>query len=336
MAEIYYNEDADLSDLDGETIAVIGYGSQGHAHALNLRDSGLDVIVGLREDSDSVSRAEKAGLRVEATPDAAAEADVISLMIPDEIQKTVYDNVIEPNLDPGDMLVFSHGFNIRFFQIEPPETVDVVLVAPKGPGHVVRSMYEEEVGTPNLVAVNHDATGEAKDRMLAYSRGIGGTWAGAIETTFEEECETDLFGEQTILCGGVSHLIMASFETLIDEGYQPEVAYFECLHELKLIVDLIHEGGLQWMRDSCSDTAEYGDLTRGSRIVDENTRETMEEILDEIQSGEFAREWLTENRVGRPVYRSRKQRQENHPIEEVGEEIRSMMPWLGKRETEEG
>ncbi|MFB6345589.1 MAG: ketol-acid reductoisomerase [bacterium] len=336
MAEIYYNEDAQLSDLDGETIAVIGYGSQGHAHALNLKDSGLDVIIGLREDSDSISDAENAGFRVETTQDAAEEADVIALMIPDEIQRMVYEQSIRPVLDDGDMLVFSHGFNIRFYQIEPPEWVDVVLVAPKGPGHVVRSMYQEEIGTPNLVAVNQDATGRAKERMLAYSRGIGGTWAGAIETTFKEECETDLFGEQSILCGGVSHLILAAFETLMDEGYQPEVAYFECLHELKLITDLVHEGGIQWMRDSCSDTAEYGDLTRGPRVIDDETKETMKEILDEIQSGEFAREWLNENKAGRPVYKSKKAEQAEHPIEDVGEKIRNMMPWLSKRDTEEG
>lgn len=336
MADIYYNEDANLDDLDGKTIAVIGYGSQGHAHALNLKDSGLDVIVGLREDSDSIADAESAGLRVETTQDAADEADVIALMIPDGIQKSVYENAIRPGLDEGDMLVFSHGFNIRFFQIEPPEWVDVALVAPKGPGHVVRSMYVEEIGTPNLVAVNQDASGRAWEKTLAYSRGIGGTWAGAIETTFKEECETDLFGEQTILCGGVSHLIMAAFETLVDDGYQPEVAYFECLHELKLIVDLIHEGGIQWMRDSCSDTAEYGDLTRGPRVVTDETKEAMREILDEVQSGEFAHEWLTENRVGRPVYKSRKQEDAEHQIEEVGEKIRDMMPWLQKRETEEG
>lgn len=336
MADIYYNEDADLQDLEGETIAVIGYGSQGHAHALNLKDSGLEVIVGLREDSGSIPEAESAGFRVENPADAAAEADVIALMIPDEIQKTVYEEAIEPHLDEGNMLVFSHGFSIRFYQIVPPEWVDVVLVAPKGPGHVVRSMYEEEIGTPNLVAVNQDATGRAFDRVLAYSYGIGGTWAGAIETTFKEECETDLFGEQSILCGGVSHLMMAAFETLVDDGYQPEVAYFECLHELKLIVDLIHEGGIEWMRDSCSDTAEYGDLTRGPRVVDENTKETMREILDEVQSGEFAREWLTENRVGRPVYKSRKQEDAKHQIEDVGKKIRSMMPWLQKRKTEEG
>lgn len=336
MTNIYYNDDASLSDLDGETIAVIGYGSQGHAHALNLKDSGLEVIVGLKSDSDSIPDAENAGFRVEETADAAAEADVIAMLIPDEIQKDVYENAIEPNLDEGDMLVFSHGFNIRFFQIEPPETVDVALVAPKGPGHVVRSMYQEEIGTPNLVAVNQDASGRAMDRTLAYSRGIGGTWAGAIETTFKEECETDLFGEQSILCGGVSHLIMAAFETLVDEGYQPEVAYFECLHELKLITDLIHEGGIQWMRDSCSDTAEYGDLTRGPRVVTEETKEEMREILDEIQSGEFAREWLAENKVGRPTYKSRKQQDAEHQIEQVGEEIREMMPWLEKRRTEEG
>lgn len=336
MADIYYNDDAELADLDGETIAVIGYGSQGHAHALNLKDSGLDVIIGLREDSDSVQDAENAGFRVETTEDAAAEADVIALMIPDEIQKAVYENAIRPGLNEGDMLVFSHGFNIRFYQIEPPEWVDVVLVAPKGPGHVVRSMYQEEIGTPNLVAVNQDATDRAKDRMLAYSRGIGGTWAGAIETTFKEECETDLFGEQSILCGGVSHLILAAFETLMDEGYQPEVAYFECLHELKLITDLIHEGGIQWMRDSCSDTAEYGDLTRGPRVIDDETKESMKEILDEVQSGEFAREWLSENKAGRPVYKSLKESHAEHPIEDVGEKIRGMMPWLQKRRTEEG
>ncbi len=336
MTEIYYNEDADLDDLDGETIAVIGYGSQGHAHALNLKDSGLDVIVGLKEDSDSISDAENAGLRVETTSDAAAEADLIAMMIPDEIQKTVYETSVKPNLDDGNMLVFSHGFNIRFFQIEPPETVDVALVAPKGPGHVVRSMYQEEIGTPNLVAVNQDASGRAWGRTLAYSRGIGGTWAGAIKTTFKEECETDLFGEQSILCGGISHMIMAAFETLVEDGYQPEVAYFECLHELKLIVDLIHEGGIQWMRDSCSDTAEYGDLTRGPRVVTEETKEAMREILDEVQSGEFAREWLAENQAGRPVYKSRKRQQAEHEIEDVGDEIRSMMPWLQKRKTEEG
>lgn len=336
MADIYYNDDASLSDLDDETIAVIGYGSQGHAHALNLKDSGLDVIVGLREDSDSIEDAENAGFRVETTQDAAEEADVISFMIPDEIQRFVYENEIEPALDDGDMLVFSHGFNIRYYQIEPPETIDVVLCAPKGPGHVVRSMYQEEIGTPNLIAVNQDATGRAKDRVLAYSRGIGGTWAGAIETTFKEECETDLFGEQSILCGGVSHLIMAAFETLMDEGYQPEVAYFECLHELKLITDLVHEGGIQWMRDSCSDTAEYGDLTRGPRVIDDDVKETMREILDEVQSGEFAREWLNENEAGRPVYKSLKEQQAEHPIEDVGEKIRDMMPWLSKRKTEEG
>ncbi|MFB6355131.1 MAG: ketol-acid reductoisomerase [bacterium] len=335
-ATIYYNEDADLEDLEGDTIAVIGYGSQGHAHALNLRDSGLDVIVGLRPDSSSREKAEKAGLRVENTADAVAEADVISFLIPDEVQKSVYDSKVEPNLDEGDMMVFGHGFNIRFDQVVPPEYVDVVLVAPKGPGHVVRSMYVEEIGTPNLIAVNQDATGEAKDRVLAYSRGIGGTWAGAIETTFKEECETDLFGEQTILCGGVSHLIQAAFETLTEAGYQPEIAYFECLHELKLITDLIHEGGIQWMRYSCSDTAEYGDYTRGPRVIDEHVRENMKEILDEVQSGEFAEEWIEENEKGRPAFDKYREEHSEHPVEEVGEKIRGMMPWLEKRVTDEG
>jgi ketol-acid reductoisomerase len=336
MANIYYNEDADLSELQGETIAVIGYGSQGHAHALNLKDSGLDVTVGLREDSDSREKARNAGLDVKTTDRAAAEADVISFLIPDEIQKYVYEENIEPNLDDGDMLVFGHGFNIRFDQIVPPESVDVALVAPKGPGHVVRSMYIDEIGTPNLVAWNQDATGRCKERTLAYSRGIGGTWAGAIETSMKEECETDLFGEQTILCGGVSHLIQAAFETLTDDGYQPEIAYFECLHELKLITDMIHEGGIQWMRYSCSDTAEYGDYTRGPRVIDDHVKDEMRDILDEIQSGEFADEWIEENESGREKFNEMREKHEQHPVEDVGEKIRGMMPWLEKRVTDEG
>ncbi len=336
MAEIFYDDDAELADLEGQTVAVIGYGSQGHAHALNLRDSGVDVIVGLRPESSSRQSAENAGLDVYDTSEAASRGDVIAFLIPDETQRTVYEEQIEPELNEGDMLVFGHGFNIRFYQVEPPDFVDVALVAPKGPGHVVRSMYVDGVGTPNLVAVNQDATGDAWDRTLAYSKGIGGTGAGAIKTTFKEECETDLFGEQTILCGGVSHLIMAAFETLMDEGYQPEVAYFECLHELKLITDLIHEGGIQWMRDSCSDTAEYGDLTRGPRVITDETREEMKQILDEIQTGQFAREWLLENQSGRPEYNSRKEAHAEHPIEEVGERVRGMMDWLEKRRTEEG
>ena len=336
MATVYYNDDAELDKLQGETIAVIGYGSQGHAHALNLRDSGLDVIVGLREESSSRPKAEQAGLEVKTTDEAAAEADVVSFLIPDELQKKVYEENIEPGLEEGNMLVFGHGFNIRFDQIVPPDTVDVALVAPKGPGHVVRSMYVDEIGTPNLVAWHQDATGRAKERTLAYSRGIGGTWAGAIKTTMKEECETDLFGEQTILCGGVSHLIQSSFEKLTEAGYQPEVAYFECLHELKLITDLIHEGGIQWMRYSCSDTAEYGDYTRGPRVIDDHVRENMEEILEEIQSGEFAEEWIEENRGGRKKFNEMREKHENHPVEDVGEKIRSMMPWLEKRVTDEG
>jgi ketol-acid reductoisomerase len=331
MAKIYYDDDADLNQLDSVTIAIIGYGSQGHAHALNLRDSGLDVVVSELEGTENYKQAEKDGFSPLSAAEAASQASVIAMLVPDETQRAVYENEVEDQLEDGDMLVFGHGFNIRFFQIEPPEFVDVALVAPKGPGHVVRSMYEEGVGVPNLIAIEQDASGEALDNALAYSKGIGGTQAGTMETTFQEETETDLFGEQVILCGGVSHLIQSAFETLVEAGYQPEVAYFECQHELKLITDLIYESGIQGMRYSISDTAEYGDLTRGPRIITEETREEMKDILAEIQSGEFAREWLLENKSGRPVFKSLRQQHAAHPIEKVGRKIRGMMDWLKDR-----
>ncbi len=331
MAEVFYDDDVDFAPLEDKKIAVIGYGSQGHAHASNLRDSGQDVIVAELEGTPNYEQAKKDGFDPVSASEASARADVIALLVPDEVQKTVYESAVAEELEPGDTLVFGHGFNIRFYQIEPPQDVDVVLVAPKGPGHVVRQMYEEGIGAPNLVAVEQNPSGEALDRALAYSKGIGGTLAGTIKTTFEEETETDLFGEQVILCGGLTHLIKAAFETLVDAGYQPEVAYFECLHELKLIIDLIYESGIQGMRYSISDTAEYGDLTRGPRIVDESTREEMEDILAEIKSGEFAREWLNENQTGRPVFKSLRDKHSKHSIEKVGRQIRGMMDWLEDR-----
>ncbi len=331
MVKKYYDEDANLEELSDDTIAVIGYGSQGHAHAQNLRDSGLDVIVAEVEGTPNYKAAVNDGFEPVSAAEAARQASVIALLVPDEVQKDVYEQDLVENLEEGDMLIFGHGFNIRFYQIEPPENIDVVLVAPKGPGHVVRQMYEEGVGVPNLLGINHDYTGRAKERGLAYSKGIGGTQAGVLETTFKEETETDLFGEQVILCGGVTHLIKAAFETLVEEGYQPEVAYFECLHELKLITDLIYESGIQGMRYSISDTAEYGDLTRGPRVITEETKEEMEKILGEIKSGEFAREWLTENKTGRPVFKSLREKHSRHQVEEVGREIRGMMDWLQDR-----
>ncbi|MGM0380430.1 MAG: ketol-acid reductoisomerase [bacterium] len=331
MAKKYYDEDANLDELKDETVAVIGYGSQGHAHAQNLRDSGLDVVVAEVEGTPNYKAAVNDGFEPLSASEAAQKASVIALLVPDEVQKDVYENELVDHLEDEDMLIFGHGFNIRFYQIEPPENVDVVLVAPKGPGHVVRQMYEEGVGVPNLLGVNQDYSGRAKDRGLAYSKGIGGTQAGVLETTFKEETETDLFGEQVILCGGLTHLIKAAFETLVDEGYQPEVAYFECLHELKLITDLIYESGIQGMRYSISDTAEYGDLTRGPRVIDEETKEEMKEILSEIKSGEFAREWLTENQTGRPVFKSLREKHASHEVEDVGREIRGMMDWLEDR-----
>ncbi len=329
--KIYYDQDADLSILQDKTIAVLGYGSQGHAHALNLRDSGLKVVVGLRPGGASFEKARADGFEVLSPSEACAKAEVIMVLVPDQIQPQLYREAIEPNLSAGKMLMFAHGFNIHFGQIVPPKDVDVTMVAPKGPGHLVRREFERGAGVPCLVAVHQDATGEALARALAYARGIGGTRAGVIETTFREETETDLFGEQCVLCGGVAALIKAGFETLVEAGYQPEIAYFECCHELKLIVDLIYEGGLAFMRYSISDTAEYGDLTRGPRIVNEKVKEEMKRILEEIQSGRFAREWILENQAGRPVMNALRRREAEHPIEEVGKRLRAMMPWLKKK-----
>jgi ketol-acid reductoisomerase len=328
MATIYYPKDADGSALEGQTIAILGYGSQGHAHALNLKDSGQDVLVGLRKGSSSWADAEKAGLRVFETADAVREADVIMVLLPDTAQSKVYASDIAPNLEPGDTLMFAHGFNIHFGQIEPPEGVDVSMIAPKGPGHLVRRTYVEGIGTPALVAVERDATGKALQRALAYADGIGVLRAGVIETTFKEETETDLFGEQAVLCGGSTSLISAGFETLVAAGYQPEVAYFECLHELKLIVDLLYEGGMSWMRYSISDTAEYGDYTRGPRVIDQETRAEMRRILDEIQSGQFAKEWVGEAEDGFPNFKELRKTARGTQIEEVGARLRTMMPWL--------
>ncbi|GAX38752.1 ketol-acid reductoisomerase [Nodularia sp. NIES-3585] len=330
MARMYYDEDANLDLLAGKTIAIIGYGSQGHAHALNLKDSGLNVIVGLYPGSKSAAKAEAAGLTVKPVADAAKAADFIMILLPDEVQKTVYTNEIEPNLQSGNVVAFAHGFNIHFSQVVPPANVDVVMVAPKGPGHLVRRTYEQGQGVPALFAVYQDASGQARDRAMAYARGIGGTRAGILETTFREETETDLFGEQAVLCGGLSALIKAGFETLVEAGYQPELAYFECLHEVKLIVDLVVEGGLAQMRDSISNTAEYGDYTRGPRIVNETTKAEMKKILSEIQSGQFAREFVLENQSGKPGFTAMRRQEAEHPIEEVGKDLRAMFSWLKK------
>ena len=330
MATKYYEKDADPDILRSRPIAIIGFGSQGHAHALNLKDSGFDVRVGLREGSSSWAEAEAAGLKVLETSRAAADAEVIMLLVPDQHCKAIYDESIAPNLNDGDALVFAHGFNIRFKRITPPAGVDVFMVAPKGPGHLVRRTFTEGIGTPALVAVEQDATGKAHDYALAYAYGIGSARAGLIETTFTEETETDLFGEQAVLCGGLTRLIQTGFETLVDAGYQPEVAYFECLHEVKLIVDLIYEGGLAKMRHSISDTAEYGDLTRGQRVVTDETREAMDKILVDIQSGNFANEWVAEAEAGTPNFQRMRDEAAAHKIEAVGKELRSMMPWLQK------
>lgn len=331
MAQVYYEKDADKKMLDGKKIAVIGYGSQGHAHALNLKESGHDVIVGLREESSSWKIAEEDGLEVHTTHGAASIADLIMILVPDEDQRTVYKKDIEPNLKAGNALLFAHGFNIHFGQIVPSKDVDVLMIAPKGPGHLVRRVYREGGGVPALIAVYQDATGNAKALGLAYADGIGSARAGVIETTFPEETETDLFGEQVVLCGGLSELIRSGFETLVDAGYQPEIAYFECLHEVKLIVDLIYEKGISGMRHSISGTAEYGDLTRGSRIITDETRKEMKKILGEIQSGHFAREWILENMANRPVYNAIKNNQAEHQIEQVGKKLRSMMSWIDSK-----
>ncbi len=328
MARMYYDEDANPDLLQGKTVAIIGYGSQGHAHALNLKESGVNVIVGLYEGSRSTAKAEAAGLAVHSVADAAAAADMIMILLPDEVQKAIYTAEIAPHLTAGKVLLFAHGFNIHFGQIVPPSDVDVVMVAPKGPGHLVRRTYEQGEGVPALFAVYQDATGQARDRAMAYAKGIGGTRAGILETTFREETETDLFGEQVVLCGGLSALIKSGFETLVEAGYQPELAYFECLHEVKLIVDLIVEGGLAKMRDSISNTAEYGDLTRGPRIVTDETRAEMRQILKEIQSGQFAREFVLENQAGRPGFTAMRRQEAEHTIEEVGKDLRAMFSWL--------
>ncbi|MDL1959023.1 MAG: ketol-acid reductoisomerase [Deltaproteobacteria bacterium] len=327
---IYYEQDASMDILQGKTIAIIGYGSQGHAHAQNLRDSGLSVVVGELPGTPNYDLAIKHGFEPVSAEEAAAKGDLIMVLVPDHIQGQLYESDIEPNLKTGNMLLFAHGFNIHFGQIVPPDDVDVTMVAPKGPGHLVRREYERGAGVPSLVAIHQDHTGEALQRALAYANGIGATRAGVIETTYKEETETDLFGEQCVLCGGVTELIKAGFETLVEAGYQPEIAYFECCHELKLIVDLIYEGGLSQMRYSISDTAEYGDLTRGKRIITEETRKEMRRILEEIQSGRFAREWMLENQVKRPVFNALRQREKEHPIEEVGSGLRDMMSWLKK------
>lgn len=331
MAKMYYDSDADLQLLEGKTVAVIGYGSQGHGHALNLKESGVNVVVGLYEGSKSWKIAEEAGLTVKTVSEAAKEADIIMMLIPDHTQGKVYEEEIKPYLKPGNALAFAHGFAIVYSQVIPPEYVDVFMVAPKGPGHLVRRTYQEGAGVPCLVAVEQDYTGRAKDIALAYAKGIGGTRAGVIETTFAEETQTDLFGEQCVLCGGVSELIKAGFETLVEAGYQPEIAYFECLHEMKLIVDLIYEGGLSWMRYSVSDTAKYGDFMVGKRIINEDTRKEMKKVLNEIVTGQFTKNWILENQSGRPVYRAIQAKEAEHPIEKVGAELRSMMPWLKKK-----
>jgi ketol-acid reductoisomerase len=328
MATSFYEKDTDRAALQNDAIAILGYGSQGHAHSLNLKDSGFDVRVGLREGSKSWATAEAAGLRVVTTAEAAREGDVVMVLLPDTSQAAAYATDIAPGLEPGNMLMFGHGFNIHFGTITPPEGVDVTMIAPKGPGHLVRRTYEQGIGTPALVAVHQDATGKALDRALAYAAGIGAARAGVIRTTFKEETETDLFGEQAVLCGGASSLVQAGFETLVAAGYQPEIAYFECLHELKLIVDLMYEGGLSWMRHSISDTAEYGDYTRGPRVVDEGTRAEMRKILDEIQSGQFAKEWIAEAEGGFPEFLRLRQQARTSQLEEVGKGLRRMMPWL--------
>ena len=330
MAKIYYDKDADLSILKGKRIAIIGYGIQGRGQALNLRDSGLDIVISELKESPNYEIAKSDGFEPVDASQASKEADIIQILTQDHVQAKVYKDSIEKNLNDGKALVFSHGFNIHFGQIVPPKTIDVFMVAPKGPGSLVRRMYEEGKGVPCLVAIFQEYTGQALKIALAYAKGIGGTRAGVIETTFKEETETDLFGEQVVLCGGVTELIKASFETLIGAGYQPEIAYFECLHELKLITDLIYETGIQGMRKCVSDTAEYGDLTRGKRIITDQTRQEMKKILDEIQSGKFAKEWIEENQAGRPVFNSLRKRDNAHLIEKTGAELRQMMPWMKK------
>ncbi|HVO84950.1 MAG TPA: ketol-acid reductoisomerase [Syntrophobacteria bacterium] len=330
--KIYYDADADLRKFKGKKVAIIGYGSQGHAQALNLRDSGVEVIVAELKDTANYKLAKKHGFKPVTAAKASSQAEIVQILAQDNVQAQLYREEVAPHMTKGKTLVFSHGFNIHFGQIVPASHLDVVMIAPKGPGHLVRSEYEKGAGVPSLVAIHQDASGRAVETALAYAKGIGATRAGVIHTTFKEETETDLFGEQAVLCGGVSELVKAGFDTLVEAGYQPEIAYFECLHELKLIVDLFYQGGISYMRYSVSDTAEYGDYTRGRRIITEETREEMREILAEVQSGEFAREWILENQAGRPVYNALRKMESEHPIEEVGAKLRAMMPWLKKPE----
>jgi ketol-acid reductoisomerase len=328
---IFYDKDADLSVLEGKTVAILGYGSQGHAHALNLKDSGVQVVVGLRPDSASRAEAEAAGLEALDVADAASRGDIVMVLLPDERQEQVWREQISDGIADGDLLMFAHGFSINFGQIEPPAGVDVGMVAPKGPGHLVRRQYEEGRGVPCLMAVHQDPTGTAREKVLAYASGIGGGRAGIIETTFKDEAETDLFGEQAVLCGGATELVRAGFETLVDAGYDPRLAYFECLHELKLIVDLMYEQGIQGMRDSISNTAEYGDMTRGPAVITEETREAMRKILSDVQSGEFAKEWIAENEAGHENFDRMREEAANHQVEKVGAELRTMMPWISEK-----
>ncbi|MCH7498501.1 MAG: ketol-acid reductoisomerase [Nitrospinae bacterium] len=331
MGKIYYDKDADLKILKKKTIAIVGYGSQGHAHARNLHDSGMKVMVGLRKESAFWKRAQKDGLKVMTVPEASKAADIIMILIPDDKQRAMYESDIKPHLKKGNAIAFGHGFNIHFGQVVPPDNVDVFMVAPKGPGHLVRRTYEQGAGVPCLLAIQQDVTKNAKKIALAYAKAIGGTRAGVLETTFKEETETDLFGEQAVLCGGVTELIRAGFDTLVEAGYSPDLAYFECLHELKLIVDLIYEGGIGNMRYSISTTAAYGDVTRGRRLITEDTRKEMKKILYEIQSGSFAREFILENQANRPVFNALLKKDSEHMIEQVGDRLRKMMPFIGKK-----
>ncbi|CAH2212796.1 MULTISPECIES: ketol-acid reductoisomerase [Tepidibacter] len=330
MTKMYYEKDGNLEIFEGKKVAIIGYGSQGHAHALNLKESGVDVVVGLYKGSKSWEKVKENGLEVMEVANAVKESSVIMILVPDEKQKNIYEDHIKPNLKEGDTLAFAHGFNIHFNQIVPPKYVDVFMVAPKGPGHLVRRVYEEGGGVPGLIAIYQDYTGKAKYTALAYAKGIGATRAGVIETTFKEETETDLFGEQAVLCGGVTELIKAGFDTLVKAGYKPEIAYFECLHEMKLIVDLLYEGGFEKMRYSISDTAEYGDYMIGRRIITQETRKEMKKVLEEIQAGKFAKDWISENMVNRPVFNAIKESELEHPIVEVGKTLRNMMKWINE------
>jgi ketol-acid reductoisomerase len=331
MAEIYYDKDADLSVLKGKTVAVIGFGSQGHAHALNLHDSGVKVVVGLRDSSPKKAEAQRAGLEVAPPSEAAKRGDMVMILIPDELQPEVYSRDIEPNLEEGNMLMFAHGFSIHFSQIIPPSNVDVTMIAPKGPGRMVRREYEDGRGVPDLVAIYQDYTGKALERALAYGSGIGGGRAGIFRTSFREEAETDLFGEQAVLCGGVTSLMKSGFETLVEAGYQPEMAYFECIHEMKLIVDLIYEGGFEYMRTGVSNTAEYGDYITQPKVINDDSKAAMRGILSDIQKGEFAKNWILENKAGQPSFKAMRAKQKEHQLVEVGTRLRGMMPWLEKK-----